>query len=210
MQRYLCPDLLQNAGILHFDAWASAFGKVTTKNQLSADGTIKLKESFSKFANLPELRAMCGEFADIITSDKLNLPRPTLKGGKIQLVSVPATPEQRAFVRELARRAKAIQDGSVEPYEDNLLKITGEARYFSLGNQALQAIYTRKDEKPPFEIQQNKDGKIDVCIEETLKTYHEKAESKGVQIIFSDIQRKVDEIWQQQAYILSLLRKLER
>lgn len=115
------------------------------------------------------------------------MPRPILKTGKAQLFTVPATPEQRAFVRELAKRAKAIQNGNVEPYEDNLLKITGEARYFSLGNQALQAIYTRKDEEPPFEIQQNKDGKVDKCIENVVRIYNENNETKGVQLVFSDI-----------------------
>lgn len=78
-------------------------------------------------------------------------------------------------------------NGNVEPYEDNLLKITGEARYFSLGNQALQAIYTRKDEEPPFEIQQNKDGKVDKCIENVVRIYNENNETKGVQLVFSDI-----------------------
>ena len=115
------------------------------------------------------------------------MPRPILKTGKAQLFTVPATPEQRAFVRELAKKAKAIQNGNVEPYEDNLLKITGEARYFSLGNQALQAIYTRKDEEPPFEIQQNKDGKVDKCIENVVRIYNENNETKGVQLVFSDI-----------------------
>ena len=78
-------------------------------------------------------------------------------------------------------------NGNVEPYEDNLLKITGETRYFSLGNQALQAIYTRKDEEPPFEIQQNKDGKVDKCIENVVRIYNENNETKGVQLVFSDI-----------------------
>ena len=51
----------------------------------------------------------------------------------------------------------------------------------------MQAIYTRKDEEPPFEIQQNKDGKVDKCIENVVRIYNENNETKGVQLVFSDI-----------------------
>lgn len=187
MTRYLRPDLLEQAGVARFDDWAATFGSVVTKNQQGADGTLKLRTCFSKFANLPELMAMYKEFADVQSAEKLQLPRPALKTGKPQIVKVPASPEQKEYVRELAERAKLITEGRVDQSNDNLLKITGEARLIGLGNQAVAALYQKRGEDIPDGFLDVKDSKVDKCVENVARIYHEKAEQKGVQIIFSDV-----------------------
>lgn len=187
MTRYLRPDLLEQAGVARFDDWAATFGKVVTKNQQGADGKLKLRTAFAKFANLPELMAMYKEFADVQSAEKLQLPRPALKTGKPQIVKVSASPEQKEYVRSLARRAKAISDGVVEPSEDNLLKITSEARLVGLGNQAIASLYQKNGEDIPEGFLDVKDSKVDKCVENVAQIYHDKKEQNGVQIIFSDI-----------------------
>lgn len=187
MTRYLRPDLLKQAGIERFDDWAATFGNVVTKNQQTADGTLKMKTSFASFANLPELMAMYKEFADVQSADKLNLPRPELKTGKPQIISVPATPEQKMYVRELAERAKAIESGTVEPHEDNHLKITGEARLIGLGNNAVKALYEKRGQELPYDFVDDKNSKVDKCVEKVAEIYNQTNDTKGVQIIFSDI-----------------------
>ncbi|MBR0484479.1 MAG: methyltransferase domain-containing protein [Oscillospiraceae bacterium] len=189
MTRYLRPDLLMQAGVSRFDDWAATFGNVVMKNQQSADGTLKLKTCFAKFANLPELMAMYKEFADIQSADKLQLPRPALKDGKPTIVKVPASPEQKEYVRELADRARLISEGKVDSSDDNLLKITGEARQIGLGNQAIAALYRKRGEELPEDFLNAKDSKVDKCVENVAKIYHEKKEENvtAVQIIFSDI-----------------------
>ena len=187
MTRYLRPDLLKQAGIERFDDWAATFGNVVTKNQQTADGTLKMKTSFASFANLPELMAMYKEFADVQSADKLNLPRPELKTGKPQIISVPATPEQKMYVRELAERAKTIENGSVDPRVDNHLKITSEARLIGLGNNAVKALYEKRGEELPYDFIDDKNSKIDKCVEKVAEIYNSTNETKGVQIIFSDV-----------------------
>ena len=187
MTRYLRPDLLKAAGVERFDDWAATFGNVVTKNQQAADGTLKLRTSFASFANLPELMAMYKEFADVQSADKLQLPRPKLKTGKPQIVKVPASPEQKEYVKELAVRAKMIADGKVEPYEDNLLKITGEARLIGLGNRAIKSLYEKREEEIPDSFIDSKDSKVDKCIENVANIYRQTENTNGVQIIFSDI-----------------------
>lgn len=187
MTRYLRPDLLKQAGVERFDDWAATFGKVVTKNQQAADGTLKMKTSFANFANLPELMAMYKEFADIQSAEKLHLPRPELKTGKPQIISVPATPEQKAYVRELAERARLIENGEVEPNVDNHLKITGEARLIGLGNKAIKALYEKSGKEIPYDFAENKDSKVDKCIEKVAEIYNQTNDTKGVQIIFSDV-----------------------
>ena len=185
---YLRPDLLKAAGVDRFDDWAATFGKVVCAYKQSPSGQLKLKTSFAKFANLPELMAMYKEFADIQSAEKLHLPRPELIGGKPEIVKVEATPEQRAYVRELAARAQLISTGVVDPHLDNLLKITGEARLIGMGNHAVAALYRqREDGELPEGFMEDEPGKIDACVDRVWQYYNETAEQKGVQIIFSDI-----------------------
>ena len=187
MTRYLRPDLLKQAGVERFDDWAATFGNVVTKNQQTADGTLKMKTSFASFANLPELMAMYKEFTDVQSAEKLNLPRPELKTGKPQIISVPATPEQKMYVRELAERAKAIEEGIVDPHEDNHLKLTSEARLIGLGNNAVKALYEKRDEELPYDFIDDKNSKVDKCVEKVAEIYEKTNDTKGVQIIFSDV-----------------------
>jgi N12 class adenine-specific DNA methylase len=188
MTRYLRPDLLRQAGIERFDDWAATFGNVTTQLEQTAYDTYKLKTRFSEFANLPELMAFYKEFADIKSAAKLDLPRPALKNNKNTIVNVPATPEQKAYVKELGERAEAINQGNVHPTEDNFLKITGEARLIGLGNQAVKAMYTRSDrELPPEFVDGQKNGKVDACVEKVFERWEETADVKGVQLVFSDV-----------------------
>ena len=190
MTRYLRPDLLTASGVQRFDDWAATFGRVIAAYKQTASGQLKLKTSFAKFANLPELMAMYKEFADIQSAQKLQLPRPDLIGGKPEIVSVPASPEQREYVKQLADRAGLIASGAVDPRVDNLLVITSEARLIGLGNQAVAALYRQKEEghgELPEDFVEDEPGKVDACVERVLQYYKETAEQKGVQIIFSDI-----------------------
>ncbi|TFB75002.1 hypothetical protein E3O06_06605 [Cryobacterium glaciale] len=41
MQRYLRPDLLENAGIGHFDAWVATFGQTVTEMEMAPTATLK-------------------------------------------------------------------------------------------------------------------------------------------------------------------------
>ncbi len=187
MTRYLRPDLLKAQGIDRFDDWAATFGSVVTKNQQTSAGTLKLKTKFASFSNLPELMAMYKEFADIQSAEKLNLPRPKLKENKVQIIKAQATSEQKKYVKELADRAQAYEDGKVDSSVDNHLKITGEARLVGLGNMVVKTLYERRGEEPPANFAVEKDSKVDLCIQKVAELYKKTDETKGVQIIFSDI-----------------------
>lgn len=189
MTRYLRPDLLEDCGCSRFDDWAATFGQIKTQNKKTATGELKLKTCFAGFKNRPELIKMYKEFADLRRLDQLDyLNPPKIKGGKPQIVEVEATPEQREIVKDFARRGRDIQLGNVRPDEDNLLKITGEARLVGLGNQAVASVYEKNGwELPDGFLKEDKSGKIDKCIENVVDIYKEKYDTKSVQIIFSDI-----------------------
>ncbi len=189
MTRYLRPDLLKDCGCSRFDDWVATFGQIKTQNKKTATGELKLKTCFAGFKNRPELMKMYKEFADLKTIDKLDyLNPPKVKGGKPQVVEVEATPEQREIVKDFARRGRAIQSGKVSPKEDNLLKITSEARIVGLGNEAVASIYEKNGWNLPVGfLKDDKTGKIDECIKNVVEIYNKRYDSKGVQIIFSDI-----------------------
>jgi len=190
MTRFLRPDLLKAADVELFDNWAATFGNVVTGYKQGADGQLKLKTSFSQFANLPELMAMYKEFADIQSAEKLDLPRPKLKGNKPQIVVVDASPEQKQYVKDLAERAERIANGAVDPRVDNLLKITSEARMIGFGNRAVKSLYEKNNFKIPVGFMEDEKGKVDACIDKVIDIYNNKkaeGDTKAVQIIFSDI-----------------------
>lgn len=193
MTRYLRPDLLKAQGVDRFDDWASTFGQVVTKNQQTSSGQLKLKTKFASFANLPELMTMYKEFADIQSAEKLNLPRPKLKEGHVQIIKAQATKEQKAYVKELAQRALAYESGHVDPRVDNHLKITGEARLVGLGNMVVKSLYDKREQELPDDFIVEKDSKVDLCVQKVAELYKQTEGTRGVQIIFSDIAVNSDE-----------------
>ena len=80
MQRYLRPDLLQAAGVEHFDAWAATFGQTVTEIEMAptGGGSYRLNTRFARFQNVPEMLRMWHVFADVKTGEDLRLPVPKL------------------------------------------------------------------------------------------------------------------------------------
>ena len=100
MLRYLAPDLLQERGVEHFDAWAANFAEAVTALELAPDGSgYRMHTRFAKFINLPELLSMFRTVADVQTADMLNLPRPAIASGKPQIVAAPASEPLKALSR---------------------------------------------------------------------------------------------------------------
>ena len=177
MQRYLRPDLLKNAGLENFDDWASTFGEVVSQLEMKPAGDgYRMKNRFSKFVNIPELMQMYKEFADIQTADMLKLPVPKLKTGEPIVVSAKPNDLQKAYMQELARRSEAIHGGNIDPSEDNMLRITHEARLLGLDSRCI----FRNSEPSP-------DSKVSKLLDNLEQNYMDTMEQKGVQIVFCDI-----------------------
>lgn len=183
MQRYLRPDLLEKAGLQNFDDWASTFGEVVSQLEIKPAGNgFQMKNRFSKFVNIPELMQMYKEFADIQTADMLKLPVPKLETGKpIVIISKPDE-RQKAYMKELATRSETIHSGTVDPRQDNMLKITHEARLLGLDTRCIF-----KDAQPA------PDSKVMKLIDNLEKNYKNTMTEKGVQIVFCDIAINEDE-----------------
>lgn len=183
MQRYLRPDLLEKAGLQNFDDWASTFGEVVSQLEIKPAGNgFQMKNRFSKFVNIPELMQMYKEFADIQTADMLKLPVPKLETGKPIVITSKPDERQKAYMKELATRSETIHSGTVDPRQDNMLKITHEARLLGLDTRCIF-----KDAQPA------PDSKVMKLIDNLEKNYKNTMTEKGVQIVFCDIAINEDE-----------------
>lgn len=174
MQRYLQYSTLVKHNLQHFDCWASTFGETSTSIELAPEGSgYRMKTRFSKFFNLPELINMFKEVADIKTADMLNLPVPN---AHYQNVAVKPSDIQKELVESLGERAQKIRDGTVDPHEDNMLKITNDGRKLALDQRLINEL-----------LPENKNSKVNACIKNMLKIYHETVEEKSTQLVFCDM-----------------------
>ncbi len=133
LMRYLAPDILAQAGVSHFDAWAGTFGETVTALELAPDGSgYRMQTRFAKFVNLPELLSMFRSFADIQTADMLNLPRPEIATGKAKPMVSPPSEALKTYVASLVERSQRVRGGGVDPSRDNMLNITTDGRKAAL------------------------------------------------------------------------------
>lgn len=146
VQRYLRPDLLEEAGIRNFDEWAATFGKTKTELEMSVDGNSwNLKTRLVGFRNVPELQRMFHVAADVKLPEDLNLPVPKLArradGQRApEIISVPATDTQLEYVRDLGHRAMLVRSRTVDPARDNMLKISSDGRAAALDLRLVKSL----------------------------------------------------------------------
>jgi hypothetical protein len=176
MQRYLQPTDLRRQGFQHFDSWAATFGEPVTAMELSPDGAgYRLNTRFARFVNVPELMQQFQQMADIQTSQMLQLPVPKMFQGKPIVISAPATPELKAFVASLVKRADRLRNGRVDPSEDNMLKITGDGR-----KAALDLRLVQKGRDHP-------ENKINYSAQEIFQIWEQTKEHRLTQLVFCDL-----------------------
>ena len=103
----------------------------------------------------------------------LNLPVPEAE--YINEVLKPSE-EQEELVSSFAERAEIVRAGLVEPYEDNMLKITNDGRKCALDQRLIN------DMLPDFA-----DSKVNRCVKNAFDIWEETADKRSTQLIFCDL-----------------------
>ena len=174
MQRYLQYDRLQELGMAHFDCWASRFGETVTALELAPEGTgYRARTRFSKFFNLPELMNLFKEVADIKTADQLHLPTPQVEYHNI--VAQP-TEQQQEMVKALSERASLVHSGTVDPSQDNMLKITSDGRKLGLDQRIINRL-----------LPDEPGTKVNQCVNNIMQIWRDGEADKLTQLVFCDI-----------------------
>lgn len=177
MMRYLQYELLEQEGLLNFDAWASTFGESVTAIELAPEGNgYRSKTRFAKFYNLPELMNMFKQCADIQTADMLKLPVPEITGGKPTIVKLPPSELQRQMVAALGERAEAVRNRLVAPNEDNMLRITNDGRKLALDQRLMNPL-----------LPDDPDSKANACVERVFTIWERTKAQRSTQMIFCDL-----------------------
>lgn len=175
MMRYLNYDFLVNHNNMqNFDNWVSTFGTQKKEYELAPAGNkFKERTRIAEYANLPELMSMFKMIADVRTADTLNLKVPDCE---LHIVDVEPTELQTELVEELSDRADGVNNGSVDPSQDNMLKITGDGRKLGLDPRLIDPSF---DDDPST--------KLNVCVNNVFDIYDKTSEKKLTQIIFCDL-----------------------
>ncbi len=174
MQRYLQYDRLQELNMTHFDCWASRFGETVTALELAPEGTgYRARTRFSKFFNLPELMNLFREVADIKTADQLHLPTPEVEYHNV--VAQP-TEQQQEMVKALSERASLVHSGTVDPSQDNMLKITSDGRKLGLDQRIINQL-----------LPDEPGTKVNQCVDNIMQIWQDGQADKLTQLVFCDI-----------------------
>lgn len=167
MMRYLNYDFLaSHNNMQNFDNWISAFGVQKKEYELAPAGNkFKERTRIAEYSNLPELMSMFKMVADVKTAETLKLKVPDCE---LHIVDVEPTELQKELVDELSDRADEVNSGSVDPSQDNMLKITGDGRKLGLDPRLIS---------PDFE--DNPNTKLNVCVNNVFDIYTDTAKNTG-------------------------------
>ncbi len=141
--------------------------------ELAPEGTgYRARTRFSKFFNLPELMNLFKEVADIKTADQLNLPTPEVEYHNI--VAQP-TEHQQEMVKALSERASKVHSGSVDPSQDNMLKITSDGRKLGLDQRIVNQM-----------LPDEPGTKVNQCVDNIMQIWRDGEADKLTQLVFCD------------------------
>ncbi|MBN9219626.1 MAG: lactate dehydrogenase [Mesorhizobium sp.] len=193
VQRYLGYQALLQRGLHEFDAWASAFGDVTTELELQPSGKYKPVTRFATFVNVPELIAMFRSFADVVMPQDLReyVKVPALSTGARQIITAKPSAAFKHYQMVLDARIKAIEerDRPAEPGDDILLSVITDGRHAAID---LRLVDPDNDNEP--------DNKLNDLIGNAFRIWQETAQGTylradgkpfelagAAQMIFSDL-----------------------
>lgn len=190
MMRFLMPSQMDAMGFTSFDAWANTFASVETRwmQAPSGDG-YKAQQRMDNFVNVHELLKLFDQVADTVTMDEIKraykeekgkeFPIPPLKGGRRTPVSLDKSPTQIAYMEDIARRAKELEQKKGKPQkgEDNILVIMGDARKAAMDIRLVDMDATVREPG----------GRIDRAADEIFDRYEQWNHVKGTQLVFSDL-----------------------
>ena len=110
--------------------------------------------------------------ADIQTADQLKLPVPE---AKFQTVVVQPSELQKEMVANLSERAAQIHRGSVDPSQDNMLKVTSDGRKIGLDQRLMNPL-----------LPDDPNSKLNACVKNVLRIWKDGKENRLTQLIFCD------------------------
>ena len=185
MIRYVSPDTLKKFHVDTFDRFASTFTQSETALEINAAGRFKMVTRFAKYTNIVELSKMFRSCADVILPEDLTgIPKPPIKGGHPEQISLPRTEQVSQFMDYLSdvyTWFEQLDNSKKREFTHIPLLIYGLSRKATID---LRLIAAGAKDDPG--------SKLNVCVNQILEKYHAYHSVKAAQVVFSDLYQLKD------------------
>lgn len=177
VQRYLQPKLLEETGLMNFDAWRSQFADTVQSLEPDPAGKgYRIVSRLAEIRNVPELVRMLAQVVDAVPDTNAYFERPT---PTFHTVSIEPTELQVRMREALAERVQLIREDKSPPAKgkDNILCVLGDARRGALDVRTLYPAL-------PEDVGGAKIGEVAAKVAEI---YMATTADRGAQAIFLDM-----------------------
>ena len=173
LKRYLLYSWLKEQGLSDFDSWLSVSGETVSQIEMRPQGTYGDVTRLARFYNLPAVVTAFKEAADIVTDDMLPyLDRPDME---LHIIKAEPSELQLDAIRDLGDRATAIKKRKVTPDEDNMLKLSSDARKIGLDMRLMNN-----------NLPDHPGSKVNLCTENVFRIWEENKKDRLTQLVFCD------------------------
>ena len=180
MVRYVSPESLSAFHVDTFDRFASTFTQSETAMELHATGRLKMVSRFCKFTNIVELSKMFRSCADVILPEDLTgIPKPPIRGGHPEQISLPRTEQVSRFMDYLSdvyTWFEQLDNSKKREFTHIPLLIYGLSRKATIDLRLIAA-----------DAKDDPGSKLNVCVNKILEKYREYDSIKAAQVVFSDL-----------------------
>ena len=181
MIRFLRPDILADAGIQSFDAWASMFGSIVNQAEVDPSGRkFRMKERFSKFKNVAQMVEQFRRMADILkTGDVIQeLPRAE----RIDVINE-SNDIQEEFLDIVDQMIDEIRH-SGQNAQHNMLEVTTAGQMAAVDLRFVESYFEGRYTRDELNLPNNRIARV---AEKVLKEYNDSNDRKGTQFVFCDV-----------------------
>lgn len=173
MQYYLQQGELELKYLNTFDAWVKMYAESKNVFEVDVDtNNYKIRNRFIKFHNLNQLTMSLSNICDFHSVD-VNDGIPLVE---YEIDEIKKSDDLKKYLLSISNRADKLKIGSVDPKDDNYLKITIDGRKAALDVRLV-------NNKSIF----SKESKVYECAKNVAYIYKEYMDNKSTQLIFCDV-----------------------
>ena len=181
MLRFLRPEILKEAGIGSFDAWASMFGSIVNEAEVDPTGrNMRMKERFSKFKNVPQMVEQFRRMADILKTGDVIQELPEVE--RIDVINE-TNDIQEEFLDVLNDMVAKIQSGGQKDATLNMLTVTKAGQMAAIDLRMVVDFFEGKYSLEDLNLPGNR---ISKAVERIYNEYVDSNDIKGTQFVFCD------------------------
>ncbi len=197
MTNFVSPKTNQEFNVRTFDGFVGTFALQDTIYEKNAGGQLVARDALVRYVNGPEIVRWIRDSWDILTPDQLrsymdeqDLGLPKWRGGDMQAISAERTPGVKKMMRFIQQVYVKYQ--AMEPKDRRELSYIPAVAYGAMKAASLDIRLVMPDAKA------EEGSNVDHAVKLMWKEYQDSNDSKGTQIIFSDIfnHRKMDTLYQ--------------